>query len=375
MKIAFVSNYFNHHQKPFCEAMYKLLGDDFCFISTDVISAERIKLGYAQNDTLPYICLTYADPQARQRAIELIGEADAVVVGAAPAEYLEDRLRAGKLVLRYAERPYKKKPSVPRRIYHTVQFRVRDKGNRNVYMLCASAYAAADFQSVGMYKNRMYKWGYFPEVEAYDIDGLLYRKKRNMILWCGRFIDWKHPDEAIRLAGELKAKGYDFQLNMIGTGNMEEQLRHMAEAYGVTDMVHFLGSMPPERVRAYMEEAGIYLFTSDRQEGWGAVLNEAMASGCAVVASDAAGATLFLVQDGENGSVYRSGNFTDLFEKVQYLLNQPTAQVKYGRMAYRTVMDTWNGEVAAVRLLKLTESLLDEEKRVDLYAEGPCSRA
>ena len=133
--------------------------------------------------------------------------------------------------------------------------------------------------------------------------------------------------------------------------------------------------MPPEQVRTYMEEAVIYLFTSDRQEGWGAVLNEAMASGCAVVASDAAGATLFLVQDGENGSVYRSGNFRDLLEKVQYLLDQPTVQVKYGRMAYRTVIDIWNGKVAAERLVKLSEALSRGECHPNLYEDGPCSRA
>ena len=30
-------------------------------------------------------------------------------------------------------------------------------------MLCASAYTAKDYASLGMYKNRTYKWGYFPE--------------------------------------------------------------------------------------------------------------------------------------------------------------------------------------------------------------------
>lgn len=375
MRIVFVSNFFNHHQKPFCEEMYRLLGDNFCFIATSEMSAERIKLGYAQEDTLPYICSAYANLQTRLRAMELINGADAVITGSAPAEYLSERLRMGKLVLRYSERPYKKKPSILKRIYHAFRFRLRDHGNRNVYMLCASAYTAADFRSIGMYRNRMYKWGYFPEVKALDIESVLDRKSKNTILWCGRFIDWKHPDEAIRLAGKLKAEGYEFRLNMIGIGKMEPQLKHMAVAYGVADAVTFLGSMPPEQVRTYMEEAGIFLFTSDRQEGWGAVLNEAMASGCTVVASDAAGATPYLIHDGINGSVYRSGSFDDLLEKVQYLLCHPAVQANHGRMAYRTIADTWNGKVAAERLLRLTETLLDEEKHEILYGEGPCSRA
>ena len=29
MKLIFVSNYFNHHQLPFCDALYELLEGDF----------------------------------------------------------------------------------------------------------------------------------------------------------------------------------------------------------------------------------------------------------------------------------------------------------------------------------------------------------
>lgn len=242
-------------------------------------------------------------------------------------------------------------------------------------MLCASAYAAEDYASVGMYKNRMYKWGYFPAVKEFDIDSLLDRKKRNTLLWCGRFIDWKHPDDAIRLAGKLKESGYDFQLNMIGAGEMEQELKRMVDNCGVTDEVRFLGAMPPEQVRDYMEEAGIYLFTSDRQEGWGAVLNEAMASGCAVVASDAPGSTPFLVWNGENGMVYRSGDVSMLVDKVQFLLNHPESQRRYGKASYRTILNTWNGKNASERLIQLLEEILSGKIHESLFAEGPCSCA
>ena len=62
-----------------------------------------------------------------------------------------------------------------------------------------------------------------------------------------------------------------------------------------------------------MEKTGIFLFTSDRQEGWGAVLNEAMNSGCAVVASHLIGAVPFLKKKKKNGLVYSSGDRKTLF--------------------------------------------------------------
>ena len=158
-------------------------------------------------------------------------------------------------------------------------------------MLCAGAFTYADFAKHGSFINKAYKWGYFPETKRYEsIERLVEKKKKNSILWCGRFIDWKHPDDALCVAERLKAAGYSFALNIIGAGELEPKLKSMIEQYGLNDCVHMLGAMPPENVREYMESSQIYIFTSDRSEGWGAVLNESMNSGCAVVASDAIGA-------------------------------------------------------------------------------------
>ena len=64
---------------------------------------------------------------------------------------------------------------------------------------------------------------------------------------------------------------------------------------GLQNRIQILPPMPPEAVRRRMEQANLFLLTSDFQEGWGAVLNEAMNSGCAVVASHAAGAAPYLL--------------------------------------------------------------------------------
>lgn len=374
MKVVFISNYFNHHQKTFCEELFRKLGHDFWFVSTSAISEKRKKLGYKE-EVPRYVLPVWNDPQNQAVALELINNADVVIAGAASDRMLTERNRTGKLVIRYSERPFKKEPSFLRKLYHAVRFRKRDRGNRNVYLLCASAYAAADFASVGMYSGRMYKWGYFPVVKEYNMERLLVEKRQNTLLWCGRFIDWKHPDDAIRLAGRLKESGCDFQLNMIGTGDMEEELMCLAKTYDVTDVVHFLGSMPPDQVRTHMEEAGIYLFTSDRQEGWGAVLNEAMSSGCAVVASHAAGSTPFLLRHNQNGLMYRSGDSDELYAMVKQLLENPEKQRTLGQAAYQTVTNEWNAGIAAQRFLNIAQHILSGNNPRTIYDTGPCSEA
>ena len=115
------------------------------------------------------------------------------------------------------------------------------------------------------------------------------------------------------------------------------------------------------------------LFTSDRQEGWGAVVNEAMNSGCAVVASHAAGSVPYLLRDGENGLIYRSGDVAMLARKIRYLLEKPDERIRMAQAAYETIVNTWNAEIAARRLVELVEGLLNGKTQP--YPEGPCSVA
>lgn len=375
MKVVFVSNYFNHHQQPFCEEMYQRLGTNFTFVSTNAMSEEHKRLGYAQSKTSVYVVHAYENRQQRQKAIALINDADIVIAGAAPFMLFLKRLLQGKLLLRYSERPFKKETTRLQKLYHAIGLRLKDGLSSNVHMLCASAYAAGDYASIGMYKGRTYQWGYFPETKTYDVDALMHQKKRNTLMWCGRLIDLKHPEDAIALAQRLKKDGYNFQLKFAGTGILEDELHRLAANLSLTDCVHFLGAMTPDQVRTHMEEAGIFLFTSDRQEGWGAVLNEAMNSGCAVVASHAIGSIPFLVKHNQNGCIYESRNVDMLYHQVRDLLDQPQKQETLGRAAYQTIVADWNAKTAASRLLNLMESISALSSQVFTCETGPCSSA
>ena len=123
-----------------------------------------------------------------------------------------------------------------------------------------------------------------------------------------------------------------------------------------------------------MEASDIFLFTSDRNEGWGAVLNESMNSGCAVVASHAIGSVPFLMKNEENGLIYRSGDVDDLYAKVKKLIDAPKMRRQLGENACRTMESAWNAHTAAQRLMALSQDLM-QEKRSARFADGPCSPA
>ena len=380
MKVTFYSNYLNHHQLPFCLAMNRLTGGEFTFVATTPVPAERLNMGYHDmNKQYPFVLTTYDSVENERLAHMLAVESDAIIMGSAPETYAIMRLKQNKLTFRYSERWYKQGlplKKIPRAFLSSLLHHGRFV-TKPLYMLCASAYTAADCAKFGNYLGRAYKWGYFPEVKTQDVDVLFARKctnKKVSILWVARIIGLKHPDASVLLAEKLKQNGYDFELNIIGNGEMEQQLRTMICEKHLDDCVHMLGAMSPEVVRDHMEAADIFLFTSDFNEGWGAVLNEAMNSACAVVASHAIGSVPFLIDDGKNGFIYKNGDENSLYERVAQLIEQPKMREKMGRNAYRTLAEQWNADVAAERFIALAQALQDG-KKADLFKAGPCSRA
>lgn len=378
MKIAVVSNYLNHHQTSFCTAMCRELGEDFHFISTEGMEAERMQLGWKMDEIPPYEIRSYQSEEQRKRAYEVLENSDVVIIGSAPDALIQNRLKQKKLTFKYNERFYKTGTPLKRWFRDAAAAWLHHGRFQRypLYMLCASAYTAADAARFGNYKNRCYKWGYFPETIKYEsIEQLLQGKQTNRLLWVGRMLNWKHPEVPVEAARNLKAQGYDFHLDMIGTGPMEDIIRQMIVRYGLEDCVTMLGSMSPEQVREHMERVAIFLFTSDQGEGWGAVLNEAMNSGCAVVASHAIGSVPFLLEDGENGLIYRSGDVDMLCDRIEDLLDHPEKQRTLGEAAYNTIVSEWNARCAVERLLQLSQVLLNDNEDASLFDHGPCSKA
>lgn len=194
----------------------------------------------------------------------------------------------------------------------------------------------------------------------------------------------KHPELPILAAKRLKDHGYSFVIDMFGAGECEDRTKRLARELDVEDVVRFRGTMPNELLLKEMRRHKIFLFTSDRNEGWGAVANESMANGCALVASDAIGSAPWLVKNGENGFTFRSsatkysfdspdGRALDnLVEKVKWLLDNPEDLCRMRQAAVRTMRETWNPKVAAERLLKLIESL--QQGKYVSFADGPCCK-
>ncbi len=372
MKIVFVSNILNHHSLPLCTSLIEL-ADDFKFVATVDSQSE----GYQRIIDADFVIKAY-DENEKYIAEEFVLDADIAIFGSNSDELLKKRMALNKISFLYSERFFKKgfwqkyNPKTRKKLNEKL-LTYKDK---KLYILCASAYLPTDLETIGFPTTKCYKWGYFPLVveriesspQKEDLEKIAVK-----LIWVGRFLEWKHPEYVVCLANKLKIENYKFNIEIVGNGPMHSKLEYYVKKHGLNDVVRFLGSKKPEEVFEYINDADIFLFTSDFKEGWGAVLNEGMGVGCACVASHAAGSTAFLVKDGENGLIFQSGNFNSFYKKVRQLIDDDVLRNKMSKSAFDSINNDWNAQIAAKRLLLLYNNLMQGKDTP--YQDGPCSKA
>jgi glycosyltransferase involved in cell wall biosynthesis len=349
MKIVFVSDFLNHHQTTLCDNIHSQV-DTFYFIHGYSGKGSEIK----RREEREYTMLYKDNPE---KAKEEILSADAVIFGSCPNRFIDMRMRENKLSFVYSERLFKKSILQMLKVknYKAIKQRFLDYKDKNLYVLAASAYLSYDLSHYNFPTEKILKWGYFPEMDKSEP----IEKKENSILFTGRFLDWKHTETVIETARLLKNDKIICKVSLIGDGPEREKLKNLVNKYNLNDCVEFLGVKTHRDVMQMMAEHEIFMFTSDYQEGWGAVLNEAMANGCAVVASSAAGSTPFLVKHNQNGKIYKYGNHIEAFKAVKELFLNKEETERFCKNAIQTIENEYNGEIAAKRLVQAVKEFND----------------
>lgn len=377
ISVAMISNAMSHHQQPFCDAMYEQDEVKFYFIATKPIAQDRLNMGYSDlNKSREYIIRPYESEEEKCRAFDIANKCDFVIYGSAPFEYIKSRIKK-KWTFIYSERLFKETRAKDLFNIKTIVaciIRYAFKSHKKLRLLCSSAYASADFKFFGFKEKHALKWGYYPPISSLNYEEIKQKKQPLRLVWVGRFIHWKHPELAVELAKKLLDNNIDFSFTMIGNGVMYDQIKALADTYKVADRIKFMGALSTKQTREEMEKAQILITTSDHNEGWGAIVNEGMSSGCAVVASHLMGSVPYLIKDKENGFIFESGNADDLYDKVKTLLTNDALRETVSKNAYESIDEEYNGSVAANRLVAVMREYLKGNENF-AFESGICSVA
>lgn len=109
------------------------------------------------------------------------------------------------------------------------------------------------------------------------VGGLVERKGFHRVIACLPELLKAHPDLHYLVVG-----------GPCPEGDMTQALKEQAADLGLTDRVHFLGSISPDNLKWPLSAADVFVL-STRNEGWANVILEAMGCGVPVVASDVGG--------------------------------------------------------------------------------------
>lgn len=380
-RVIFISGVLDHINLPICLELKKHYGDSFLFLSTIEMPASRLAIGYGKYDDLyDFVLPAYESEDNFELARKLTNDADIVLYGSVPKRSLiRSRLRSKKITFQVSERFFKEKTTFKNFWRRVVGILIHYYSfpQRNKYILCEGGYVANDLDICHLYRNKRLKWGYFTNYTNKPFLDLINEKSKNAkltLLWVGRFVALKRPRIAINLAKFLDENHIDFELKMVGYGPILEECRIYAEQLGLSNKVIFTGALNLEEKEKTMNEAKLFLFTSAREEGWGAVVNEAMGSACVVIASAEAGAPTALIEDGRNGYLFKNGNQIQLNNLVADLAKDIAKNTYIQENAYTTIHNLWNHEIAVDRLSKIIDSLL-ERGTFSFEKDGPCSEA
>jgi glycosyltransferase involved in cell wall biosynthesis len=377
MKIVFFSLVLNHHQAPVADEFYKLLGADYTFVETaKCLDNKGVTEDYS---TRSYLLRSWESKRAYKEAMSLALNADICVFSGYEALPFERaRMRKGLLSFEMGERLLKRgwlNLLSPKILKLVLSYHVGGWSKKPLYKLCCGAFVAKDQYKLWSFQGKCFKWGYFTKVRELKDE----RFKLNAfddsvsLMWCARFLYWKHPEMAVKLAKRLKDDGYNFYLDMYGDGEMKPTIQKLIDDFGLTDRICLKGIAPNEQIQEAMANHDIFLFTSDEEEGWGAVANEAMSNKCCLVGSDKIGAIPYLVKDGLNGMVFKSKSVDSLYQKVKYLFDHPVERRLMAEQGYQDIVSLWSPKHAAESLLSLIKDIQNGQS--SSIQEGPCSKA
>ena len=354
MNLTLLTSSFNPHLEPLARALQKRC-DVFHFIACASKGFEaRAKGGFFEK-MADYV-ITKTDSDFFTKAQAAIAQSDIIIVGSGDEELLAFR-KEGSLLIRYNEHFSKREFDFLIHAFSVWRKRRGEGKSPNSLLLCASTFAANDFGRIHLYDGRKVIWGYFPK-------GNVERKRSRPVfsdsiinlLWCGRMLNWKHPELCFAALDLLFSKNIPFHMTFVGGGPCEKRLQRIIAKKPYHKSVIWKGMLSYPETLEEMLNADICLFTSSRREGWGGVLNEYMSSECVVVASSAAGATGFLVEDGENGFSFSSKK--EMLEIITYIIENKEKCIDVAANAKLTIETRWNGEVAATNLLSTCSALV-----------------
>lgn len=216
-------------------------------------------------------------------------------------------------------------------------------------------------QNLGYPANRVFPFAYFIDPSWERNATTRVHNDKFVVGYVGQFIRLKRIDILVDALAGLERGS--FRLVLVGGGVMRKTIIQRAHDKLGSENVEFLDYMPISEVRKFMSTFDCFVLPSE-QDGWGAVVVEALMNGVPSICSDACGVVTAVKASG-CGGVFINRSVSDLREKLEIAIPKGKPDD-----AYKSQLSTWAGNVFSGKagseyLTKIFEHLLYQHPRPD----------
>ena len=175
------------------------------------------------------------------------------------------------------------------------------------------------FQSLGVHRRKIYRFGYFRNVKVTSEKSS--KNQTTELIFVGQLIDLKGIKTLLEAVKVVSESNRLFHLTIVGTGELAPFLANFVEKNQLQKLVTLVGVVNSEHVIHYFEKADLLIFPSTG-DGWGMVVNEALQSCVPVLISDQCGARELIIDD-YNGLIFKGKDVESLTKNLLKFLDLP----------------------------------------------------
>jgi glycosyltransferase involved in cell wall biosynthesis len=143
-------------------------------------------------------------------------------------------------------------------------------------------------------------------------------RQRRRVVVCARLVTWKRVDLVIDAFAAIASERPDWDLVIVGDGPERQALEERGREKIPGRMI-WTGFVGDQSVVSAVYRASDVLVCPSDYEPWAVVINEAVAAGMAIVASNVVGAAAELVVEDVNGSIFPAGSLSHLTESLRWV--------------------------------------------------------
>lgn len=179
-------------------------------------------------------------------------------------------------------------------------------------------------------------------------------------LFVGRLVYYKGCRTMIEAFVQAAKGNSRIQLDIVGTGSLEPELKKQTEELGLTDRIYFHADVSDDELIQYFKECDVFVLPSlQRSEAFGLVQIEAMAFGKPVINTKLPSGVPYVSLHGETGLTVEPGNAAELAEAMQYLAEHPVERCRMGERARARMEEQFRMDKMLKRALQLYEEFVE----------------